>query len=172
MKKFKLLFLLIGTTLASCVLHNGECKIHTDVEGNGMCDVCGAIIGDPCEHVDANGDGICDECHAYIKDIKKEEEEAEKEVITSCKAYLCLTSVGKYNGSTGEHIADHNLEHAVVFEGAPGTALPGSDEVKHITSACSFKEWVAYEGKGAPSVYKVLPEMHEIILYAVFEANE
>ena len=169
MKKFKLLVLLSLLPLCACVHHNGECEIHTDIDGNGLCDKCGAIIGDPCEHVDANGDLICDNCHAYMQE--KSEEEEEKEVITSCKAYLVLSSVGRYNGSSGERIEEKHLEHAVVFEGAPGTDLPGADAVKHSNpSSCSFKEWVAYEGKGAPTVYSKLPEAKEIILYAVFEA--
>lgn len=173
MKKINLLFLLASIGLCGCVKHNGECEIHSDFDGNGMCDVCGVIIGDPCEHVDKNKDNICDNCHAYIKDLKKEEEEqqAQKEVITSCKAYLVLTSVGKYNGSTGTRIEEKHLEHAVTVEGAPGSNLPNGEAVKHITSECHFKEWVAYEGKGAPTVYTTFPELHEIILYAVFEAN-
>ena len=171
MKKIKLLFLLPALALCSCVLHNGECDIHTDVDGNGRCDVCGVIIGDPCEHVDGNADGICDDCGAYYKDTSKKEEEEKKEVITSCKAYLCLTSVGRLNGSAGERVAELHLEHVVVFEDAPGANLPDGSQVSHINSNCSFKEWVAYEGKGAPTVYKVLPEQKEIVLYAVFEAN-
>ncbi len=42
---------------------NGTSCPHTDTDGNGICDNCGASSGICSKgYVDANGDGICDNC--------------------------------------------------------------------------------------------------------------
>ena len=40
--------------------------VHTDVNGNGVCDSCGKDVPGIHVHTDANGDGICDYCEQPI----------------------------------------------------------------------------------------------------------
>ena len=43
-----------------------EGHVHTDVDGNNVCDSCGANVTGIHVHVDADGDGICDGCKQQI----------------------------------------------------------------------------------------------------------
>ncbi|MGM9642029.1 MAG: carboxypeptidase-like regulatory domain-containing protein [Eubacteriales bacterium] len=38
------------------------CARHTDTDSDGVCDVCGAELGNNCNHVDLDGDNLCDLC--------------------------------------------------------------------------------------------------------------
>ena len=40
--------------------------VHTDVDGNGVCDSCGKDVPGIHVHTDADGDGICDGCGAQL----------------------------------------------------------------------------------------------------------
>ncbi len=95
----------------------------------------------------------------------------EPEVLVEVDTYLVLSPVGLYKGNKGENFADLHLENAVKFHALPGTDLPGSDDVT-TTSGATFKEWVAYEGEGAPTVYTKVPNKKNSILYAMFEGGE
>ena len=53
------LALACALTLASC----GTCASHTDIDENGLCDVCGVEYSCP-GHKDVNGDKMCDFCLA------------------------------------------------------------------------------------------------------------
>ena len=40
--------------------------VHTDGDGNGVCDSCGKDVPGIHVHTDANGDGVCDGCGAQL----------------------------------------------------------------------------------------------------------
>lgn len=170
----------------------GPCKDgeHVDKDLDGKCDVCGADIGSPahshidsvpqdgkCDicgaqmpicttHTDANGDGKCDTCGADVS-TPTPPPGPKTEVTT----YLVLSSVGLYKGKAGDKIANMNVENAVAFIAYPGDALPGKDEVTHLYGSADFAGWLCYEGKGAPTVYSVVPNEANKILYASFVDN-
>lgn len=66
MKKFKALLLAVPFLLTGCVRNNGLCYTHTDADGDGICDVCGAEVPLCPEHKDENNDGFCDLCGAHM----------------------------------------------------------------------------------------------------------
>lgn len=85
-------------------------------------------------------------------------------------AFLVLSSVGRYSGSeTVQDIPDLYLENAIEYIAPAGEALPGKDKVYTIDdSVGEFAGWVAYEGKGAPTLYTEMPARNNLILYAFF----
>lgn len=85
--------------------------------------------------------------------------------------YLVLSSVGLYKGNVGNTIPSLNLENTIAFVGLQGSALPGKEEVTHLYGNCDFDCWLCYEGKGAPTVYTVVPKEANKILYASFVDN-
>ena len=87
--------------------------------------------------------------------------------------YLVLSSVGRYSGEmeVKEKFPDLFLENVILFKGAPGTALPTSEQIT-ATSGVSFLNWVSYDGLGAPSVYTEVPKEDGKILYAYFEGGK
>lgn len=48
------------------VAERDESHVHTDVDGDGVCDSCGTDVPGIHVHSDANGDGICDGCGAQL----------------------------------------------------------------------------------------------------------
>ena len=140
---------------------------HIDSEPqDGKCDICGATMKICTEHVDTNGDGKCDNCGADVSTPTPPP--GPKEQITT---YLVLSSVGLYEGKQGNKINDMNIENAIAFVAYPGEALPGKDKVTHAYGSADFDGWLCYEGKGAPTVYSVVPEVANMILYASFKDN-
>lgn len=83
--------------------------------------------------------------------------------------YLVLSSVGKYNDQPGENFAELYLENAIKFEGKPGDALPGKDEITAPGTSGEFDHWEAYEGTGFPTIYTTVPETSGKILYAFYK---
>lgn len=55
-------YLLGGVSLPITVAEPDPDHVHTDVNGDNICDGCGANVTGVHVHVDANGDGVCDNC--------------------------------------------------------------------------------------------------------------
>ena len=88
---------------------------------------------------------------------------------TNITTYLVLSSVGKYNGESGENFdAPLYLENTVKYEAKAGSDLPGKNEITAPNSAATFDHWEAYEGTGFPTVYTKVPNSSGKILYAFF----
>lgn len=81
--------------------------------------------------------------------------------------YLVLSEIGLYNGQPGQDFAELSLENAIKFESTVGAALPGKEAITS-TSGAIFSNWMAYEGKGAPTRYDKVPGVEGKILYANF----
>ena len=55
-------YLVGGVSLPITVAEPDPDHVHTDVNGDNICDGCGANVSGMHVHVDANGDGVCDNC--------------------------------------------------------------------------------------------------------------
>ena len=55
-------YLVGGVSLPITVAEPDPDHVHTDVNGDNICDGCGANVSGVHVHVDANGDGVCDNC--------------------------------------------------------------------------------------------------------------
>ena len=86
--------------------------------------------------------------------------------------YLVLSSYGRYKGNKGEDFAAPLfIENAIKYEAAPGTALPGKDDITAPDTAGDFDHWETYEGTGFPTVYDKVPNESGKILYAFYSNN-
>ena len=81
MKKLKLFLVITAIALtmlltASCTMSSTTaqtCVMHRDLAGDGICDVCGAVVPVPCaECLDYDHDGRCDACGGFV-DVKHED---------------------------------------------------------------------------------------------------
>lgn len=59
-------YLVGGVSLPITVAEPDPDHVHTDVNGDNICDGCGANVTGIHAHVDANGDGVCDSCGAQL----------------------------------------------------------------------------------------------------------
>ena len=59
-------YVLKGETASLTIAEPDASHVHTDVDGNNVCDSCGANVTGIHVHVDADGDGICDGCKQQI----------------------------------------------------------------------------------------------------------
>ena len=59
-------YLVGGVSLPITVAEPDPDHVHTDVNGDNICDGCGANVTGMHVHVDANGDGVCDNCGAQL----------------------------------------------------------------------------------------------------------
>lgn len=59
-------YLVGGVSLPITVAEPDPDHVHTDVNGDNICDGCGANVTGIHVHVDANGDGVCDSCGAQL----------------------------------------------------------------------------------------------------------
>lgn len=84
--------------------------------------------------------------------------------------YLVLSSVGKYNGNSGENFAAPlYLENTIKYEAKAGTDLPGKEAVTAPGTNGEFDHWETYEGTGFPTVYEKVPNVSGKILYAFYK---
>lgn len=62
-----------GTPMYSKIVSE-PAKYHTDGNGDGTCDRCGAQMKQPCTHTDKNNDGKCDQCQEAVQGIHVHED--------------------------------------------------------------------------------------------------
>lgn len=55
-------YVLKGETASLTIAEPDASHVHTDVNGDNVCDSCGANVTGIHVHVDADGDGVCDNC--------------------------------------------------------------------------------------------------------------
>lgn len=55
-------YVLKGETASLTIAEPDASHVHTDVDGDNVCDSCGANVTGIHVHVDADGDGVCDNC--------------------------------------------------------------------------------------------------------------
>lgn len=183
-----LLVLLTLPLLAGCDLFgpkDNSCKSHVDANNDGYCDNCGAKLTADCNHYDGNHDGFCDYCGEEIKtpepctnhiDLNGDGKcdncgEAMPDPTKDVTVYLVIGEVGLYKGEAGTSFPELFIENAVKYTANPGTALPTKSDVTHKYGSAELKNWLAYEGDGAPKAYTTVPNENNKILYANFVSN-
>ena len=162
MKRNKILFALIPLlllTATSCVKYNGKPK--------------GGEKETPVTPVDPGKDDPVDPVDPVDPTPTPTPTPGGDEVPigTDVVTYLVLGKYGTFKGNKGENIASLYLENTIKFEAKAGDALPTKEDVKSSVEGSEFTKWVAYEGKGEPTVYLTVPQAHNVILYAQFSGG-
>jgi|GEM_PF-5051485 len=75
-------------TMSSCTSGSTACASHTDMDSNGICDVCGNAYTCP-GHADVNGDAMCDFCLAPFNCAFHYDENGDEKCDVCGITYIC-----------------------------------------------------------------------------------